>query len=321
MTTALLFERDEVDEIDDWTGRVGRLRRSSILWIDLSSPSDDDVLELVDELELESVSAERIANGGDDPFFGDFGSHIHMTAFAPAEGVEPRRLERVECLVSERWVVTIHENAVPVLDDFRERAAGSGDTGQLDGLEFLADLLEWVLGAYLDAFEDIELALEDFDSKAMRSGVNGSEDQLGRLVELRQEIGRLRRALVSHRRTFLELTRPELDAISSSRSAERFAALRLRLEDVVQASRDSRESVFGSFDVLIARNEQRTNEIMKVLTLASVLLLPGALIAGVFGMNFNLAVFENNVFFWVVLGLMAVVATTTLAIARARRWI
>jgi Mg2+ and Co2+ transporter CorA len=72
---------------------------------------------------------------------------------------------------------------------------------------------------------------------------------------------------------------------------------------------------------LIARTEQRTNEIMKVLTLASVLLLPGALIAGVMGMNFKVGFFEHAVYFWVVVGLIAVVAAATLAVARARRWI
>ena len=288
---------------------------------DLARPSEEDCRELADELELSSSSAELLASGEGGPYFGDFGAYIHVTAYAPSRGEREQGLERIECLVGERWVVTIHDEPVPVLDDFRERAAGSGDTGRLDGLEFLADLLEWVLTGYLDAFEEVELALEDFDSRAMKAGVDKPEDQIRQLVEIRQEIGRLRRALVSHRATFLELARPELDAISSSRSAARFAALHSRLEDAVQAARDSRDSVVGSFDVLIARSEQRTNEIVKVLTLASALLLPGTLIAGIFGMNFKLGVFESNAYFWVVLALMAAIAATTLTVARARRWI
>ena len=55
----------------------------------------------------------------------------------------------------------------------------------------------------------------------------------------------------------------------------------------MQEARDAREAIVGSFDVLIARGGHRTNEIMKVLTLTSVILLPGALIAGVMGMNFK----------------------------------
>ncbi len=203
-------------------------------------------------------------------------------------------LERVECLVAERWVVTVHETPIEVFDDYRRRAEGSGDVGRLDGVDFLAGLLEWVLEAYLRSFEAVELALEELDTKVLEGSLEPPEQELRRLVELRRVIGRLRRALVSHRQLFLALARPELEAITRSDHADRFAALRARLEDVVQAARDSRDSIVGSFDIVIARTEQRTNEIVKVLTLGSLLLLPGALLAGIMGMNFKLGIFEDT---------------------------
>ena len=73
--------------------------------------------------------------------------------------------------------------------------------------------LDWVLEGYLDAFEDIELALEELDSRTMQGALTQQESALRRLVEFRQAIGRLRRALVSHREMFLALTRPELEAM------------------------------------------------------------------------------------------------------------
>ncbi len=72
----------------------------------------------------------------------------------------------------------------------------------------------------------------------------------------------------------------------------------------MQEARDAREAIVGSFDVLIARGGQRTNEIMKVLTLASVILLPGALIAGVMGMNFKVGLFDEPMLFWAVLAVI-----------------
>ena len=41
----------------------------------------------------------------------------------------------------------------------------------------------------------------------------------------------------------------------------------------MQEARDARDAIVGSFDVLIARTGHRTNDIMKVLTLTSVILL------------------------------------------------
>lgn len=321
MPTALLFERDRVDEVDDWAHELERLGRKSILWIDLESPDREQIAELVEELELARETRERLENADGKPFFGDFDSYLHVTAFAPSRNDGAADLVKVVCLVSEHWVVTAHDAPLEVFDEFRERAEGSGDVGRLEGPEFLADLLDWVLASYLEVFEDVELELEQFDTRAMRGEFEDAEEELECLVALRQRIGGLRRALVSHRPMFLALTRPELDAITRSEHAERFRGLHGSLEEAVQAARDSRESVVGSFDVLVARIGHRTNEIMKVLTLGTVLLLPGALIAGIMGMNFRLDVFENNLYFWVVLALIAGLAAVTLLAARRRRWI
>jgi Mg2+ and Co2+ transporter CorA len=147
------------------------------------------------------------------------------------------------------------------------------------------------------------------------------ERSLARVVEIRTEIGHLRRTLVSHRTVLLALTRPELGGISTAESADRFQSLLDRLGEITQAARDSRESVVGSFDVLMTQVAQRTNDIMKTLTLVSPLLLPGTLIAGVLGMNFKVGLFEHPALFWVALGGIAAVAVVTLALVRARRWI
>ncbi len=319
MATALLFERDTVDELEDWQQRIPRLGRTSALWIDLEHPDRGELERVVELLELAGSTADSLTEPG-SPHLRDHETYLEVAAYAPADaGSED--VSGVTCLVSERWVVTIHDRPLEVLERFRERACGSGETGRLDGPELLADILEWVLASYFDAFERIEVALEDIDSTAMRGEIERRDDALFELVEMRREIGRLRRALTSHRELILALARPELDAITSSAAADRFGELRERLEQAVQAARDGRDSVVASFDVLIASTGQRTNEIMKVLTLASVLLLPGALVAGILGMNFKVGLFEEASYFWVAIGGMVAIAVATLLVARVRHWV
>ena len=60
---------------------------------------------------------------------------------------------------------------------------------------------------------------------------------------------------------------------------------------------------------------------MKVLTLTSVILLPGALIAGVMGMNFKVGLFNHAWLFWIVLTAIVAIAPPTLGAAKQRRWI
>jgi magnesium/cobalt transport protein CorA len=319
MATALLYERDAVDEIADWTEGVPRLGRSSVLWIDLEQPDEAEVERLAELLDLGRVNASELIEHK-EPRLRDHESYLEVTALAPTDG-ERSDLTALTCLVAERWIVTIHERPLEILETFRERTSGSGETGRLDGPEFLAHALEWVLSSYFDAFETIDLALEELDTTTMTGQVDRKDEALRRLVEIRRDIGNLRRGLTAHRELTMALARPELDAITSSKSAGRFAELCGRLEDAVQAARDCRESVVGSFDVLIASTGQRTNEIMKVLTLASVLILPGTLLAGIMGMNFKLGLFEQAAYFWAVLVAMLAVAFVTLAVARVRHWI
>lgn len=320
MTHALLFEREDVAEVDDWREQLPRLRRSSILWIDLERPDEKEIRSLVEQLDLSEESAKQLAHRECRPRLRDHGTYIHATVCA-VRNEQRRELEPVECLVSKQWVVTVHESSLEVLETFRERAAGFGDIGRLDGGLFLADLVEWVLAGYLEAFERIEQDLDEVDARAMQRKVRNTEGALEELVDVRREIGRIRRALSSHREVLLALARPEIDAITTTESSGRFAELVVRLEEAMQAARDSRESVVGSFDVLIASTGQRTNEIMKVLTLASVLLLPGSLIAAVLGMNFKVGFFEQTGLFWVTIALIAGIIVATVGIARAKRWI
>jgi magnesium transporter len=318
---ALLFDAEKVQEVEDWKDRLDDLGRKSILWVDLDRPQPGELDELVKAFDLDPVTSEEFASDDTEPFFGEFGSYLHVTVFVPASDDKRTELVRVTCLVAERWVVTLHEAPVQPFEDFRKRAEGSGHVGLLDGPEFLASLLEWVLGAYLSAFEAVERDLEEFDTRAMKGDHDEADEELERLVEIRREVGRLRTALVSHRETFLALTHPELDAITDSSHAERFSGLRSDLEAAVESARDTRDSVVGSFDVLVARSGHRTNEIMKILTLGSMLLLPGAVIAGVMGMNFKIGLFETDAYFWVVCGMIVVLAGGTIVAARLRGWI
>ena len=93
------------------------------------------------------------------------------------------------------------------------------------------------------------------------------------------------------------------------------------MTQALEAARDTKESTFGTFDLLVARIGQRTNDIMKVLTLGTVILLPATVLAGIMGMNFKVGLFGQAWLFWAVIASMLLVAAFVLAIARVREWI
>lgn len=318
MSQAILFEKDESRELDDLDSRPQRLGDDRLLWVDVDG--DRAMVERVAaSLELDDETRDQLAETEEGTAgFRDFGRYLRITTYAPRADDE-EKLHAVVCVVGHSWVVTAHDRPVAVLDDFEARVSGSGDTGSLDGPGFLAALLEWVLGSYTEAFERIETRLEEFDVQAMRG--NGQDSDIEKLVTMRRQVGQLRRALAAHRSALVALTHPELEALGDDSSSERFVSLFQRFESTLQDARDARESIVGSFDVLIARSGHETNHVMKILTLVSVILLPGALIAGVMGMNFKVGLFDNPDLFWLVLAVIVGIGPVALLVAKRHQWI
>jgi Mg2+ and Co2+ transporter CorA len=313
-----LFEGERAERLDDLDDAPRRLGESSLLWIDTGRPSEKEARKIVETLRLDGEALTVLTDARPTRFL-DGGAFVAVTLVAPAaDGADS--VVAVECLVGKHWVVTCHAQPVGVLDDLTKLAEGSGPTGELDGPSFLAMLVAWVLNAYETAFDRLEEDLETVDEDAMR-GRGAPEKHIESLVDLRRRAGRFRRALSTHRAALLALTHPELEALGDEASAQRFQDLLASYETTMQTARDTRTSIVSSFDVVIARTGQRTNDVMKVLTLASVILLPGSLLAGIMGMNFKVSIFTHPALFWVVLGVIVMIGVVTLAAAKARDWI
>ena len=321
MLTIFVFDERESRRGEDVRAVLDVLSEDALLWLALRDPTEEEVAAVQEALELSDEQAHRLLEQPSRASLVDAGDHMHVTLYA-ASGEEGEPVLRpVECVLGRNWVVTAHEAEIEVLEEFRERAEGGGEVGALDSPSFVAAVVDWVVTSYFRAFEEVESELEELDAKVMSGVPKNVSDDLSRLVELRRSIGTLRRALSPHREVIVALAHPELDLLSTETSAERFAAIESRVTQALDAAREAKESTRGSFDLLVARIGQRTNDIMKLLTLVTVILLPASVLAGVMGMNFKVGLFDLVWMFWAVIAAMLGIAVLVLSVARGRRWI
>ena len=211
-------------------------------------------------------------------------------------------------------------NSIPFLADLDDRIEADATVGAIDSAAFVATTIDSAVTSYFKAIDEIEEAVEHLDARAL-TRTDGS-DVLADLVALRRRIARLRRVLSSQRDVFAAFRTPDFGVIATGQGSEAFHALAVRFDDALQSVDDSRDGLLGSFDIFMTRTGQRTNEIMKILALATVLLLPGSLIAGLLGMNVTVPLDKDDpMSFWLVLGMIALLAAVVLIGARVRRWI
>lgn len=243
--------------------------------------------------------------------------YIHLTIQA-LESDKGRLVTReLDLVAGPNMVLSVHDGPIEALDLFAENFHGDTLLGRLHAGSFLAALGDSVATTWFERIEEIEREIDELDEIAMR----GPEEIgfLDAVLTLRRRIALVRRTLAPHREAFSQLARPDFEL--DERLGKPWPGLNDRLDRAIDAAENARELLVGSFDLYLGRAAQRTNEVMKALTVVSAVLLPSIVLAGIMGMNFKLPFFEETPNFWLVIGAMIALAATILLVARARRWI
>ncbi len=310
------------------------VQADQLLWIDLVGRDPDDLRRIGEAVGLEPRTIRRLEHAGDRADLTQSPRHIHLSLQAlevnasdggeePASGmalVDPEgatlRRHTVDLLAGRDWVVTVHDGELPAFE--RLDAANEGDTqlGKLDAANFVAAIADEVLDDYLELVEGIEAEIDRLDQWALRSP--SDRDVLARIVRVRRRIGFIRRTLSPHRVAFAALARP--DMALHDELGQPWPGLTDRLERALDAVENLRDLLLGTFDIHMGRAAQESNDIMKLLTMLSALLLPSVVLAGVMGMNFHPAFFDVAENFWIVVGAMVVFAIGLLGFTRLRGW-
>lgn len=321
-TDTRLFDADGHDrEIEFSSELVASLKEHQLLWVDVDRSSTDGVLDkLASALDLDGVDLERIRSENGRARLSRTSMHLFLTVQSlegpeGTTGVGARH--ELDLIAGHNVVVTVHDGPLAAIDRYREGLTGETRLGSVRAADLLSSLLDEVFNGYFHVIERIEREIDQLDARALRGGHD--EDVLGAIVGLRRQIGVIRGTVAPHRDALAALARPEMRAEETI--GQPWPGLMDRLERVLDAIDSLRDALLGTFDIHMARAAQRANDVMKVLTLLSAVLLPSVVLAGIMGMNFPLPIFDDPTNFAIVIVSMVFLAVTTLMVARWRRWI
>lgn len=185
-------------------------------------------------------------------------------------------------------------------------------------VQLLWSICDEMMDLYFPIVDSIGLEIEKLEGAVIEET---SREQLQRILDLRRRLGVLRRTMLPHRSVFNHLANSRDDIFDATASLNFRDTLDnvLRLTDAIDQQRDQLANVKDTYLSVVS---QRTNEIMKVLTLFSAIMLPLTFIAGIYGMNFEyMPELRSRNGYFAVLGVMAVVAVGLFLFFRKKRWI
>jgi magnesium transporter len=258
---------------------------------------------------IDSLHALRLALGAVLVFFGAWRHG----------GKDAELLHEVHLFVTGQYLVTIHRDPLPPLDQQRALLDGRA----LHSEQFL---LYRVLDALVDSFfpilSDMDDEIDDLEAAVL---ANPTDQQLERLFSLKRELIAMRKIITPQRDLFAnsvdqiaELPGLELDERDYFRDIYDHL---IRISDLIDSYRDL---LSGATDLYLSTVSNRQNDVMKQLTVIATIFLPLSFITGFFGQNFGFMIthITHEWAFWVVgVGSMLATCAGLLVFFRRKGWV
>lgn len=300
-------------EVSDMLRMPGR-----IIWVDVESPTPQDLAFLGEEFAFHELALEDCLKAHQRPKLERYGDYYFMVFYEVErdEALGMRALE-VAMFVGPAYVVTVHHAPVPLIHQVETR--WEIQPSAEEGASYLAYLLtDSAVDSYFpmidhfsDRLEDLEEAIFDrFDPKVV-----------SRIFFLKKQTLMMRRLVAPLRDVFLLLLRRETSTLGQRTYIYYQDVLDhlLRISDAIDTYRDL---VTSAVDAYMSMVSNRTNEVMKVLTVFSTILMTAALVASIYGMNFRLIPELNWTYGYpYALGLMVVLGVVQFVLFKWRRYI
>ena len=303
--------------------RIAELSAQGLTWVHVTAPDQEVATEHASRFGWHPLDVEDILSKRQRPKVDDYPEYLFAVLHFPWYDSAVQRLNTAELdiVLGPDYLVTMPN--VPLLpvdrlfnrcaedEEFRNELFAKGSGRLL--YEVLDDLFDYCF-PILDKIAHKLDKIED-DIHEVRS------------EELVRDISNVKQEIISYRK-IMKPQRPTLRVLE--RKVERFLPedLELYFDDIVDASEriwDLLDNYKEVVEALESTNESviahRHNDVLRVLTVFSVILLPLTLIASVFGMNVLYPGEGTHAAFWVIIAIMVLTIFAMLGFFRWKRWL
>lgn len=254
------------------------------LWIDVRGLADTKfIAEIGEAFGLHPLVIEDVANIAQRPKAEVHDDDYIVIVLREPCGGPPFDSEQVAIVIGPDFVLTFQERASDIFDPVRKRLIeGSRPMRELGAPYLGYALIDSIVDSYFPILEGYGELSETLEQTVIE------EPDPGRITEihlLKRELQAMRRALWSQREAIATLQRADTKLIPD--------ALKIYLRDCSDHSFQLldmvevyREISQGLVDLHLSAISNRMNEIMKVLTIISMIFLPMSFLTGLYGMNF-----------------------------------
>lgn len=275
------IEEFELASVDQLAAHLGR---HPVTWINIDGLGDAATIAEIGRLfGLHPLALEDVVNVHQRPKVEDYGDYLFIVVRL-VEDPRFARTEQISLFLGKDFVVTFQERAGDCWNPVRERLRASrGHIRQLGPDYLVYTLIDAAVDAYFPVADEYGDRLDAIEAELSQGHTPHS---FASIQHIRSDLLILRRAVAPLREAINQLVRDPHPLVGE----ETRIYLRdcydhtIQILDLLQTDREMCSDLREFYFAMVS---QRTNEIMRVLTVIATLFMPLSFIAGIYGMNFD----------------------------------
>jgi magnesium transporter len=257
-----------------------------VLWLDIQGLGDEKLLRMIaDEFQIHPLALEDAVNAPQRAKSEIYEKHQLVISRIPILSEDGKlSVPQVCFLIGSHYVITFQETCLGVFEPVRERIRAGIGPIRGAGPDYLAyALIDTMVDHYYPIAEQLSRKLDELDEIGT---ADPNLNIMPELHEIRRQLLILRRIGWPQREAVHSLIRDRTPFVSDEVRSY-FRDTNDHISQIMELVDSTREMSNSLSETYLSNLGQRTNEVMKVLTVMASIFIPLTFIAGIYGMNFD----------------------------------
>jgi magnesium transporter len=320
MIKSLLYEDGSTQEHVKVSDLVKKISSNALVWIHLENPNEDEINILRDDFNFHPLAIEDCIHKSQRPKVDKYKDYcfIILNAF---KGKNVKRLftySELYVFLGRNFLVTFSWGNLKIINEVYCREI-ENPIAMEKGIDFLLyNLFDAIVDDYFPLTDTIGDKIEAIEEIILKSPNKQIQNDI---LILKRNMLRLRRILSPQREALNILLRHDFHIIKEETRVYLMDVYDhiLRITELID---NYQELLTSTMDLYLSQISNRMNEVMKVLTIITTIMMPLTVITGIYGMNFDFMPelrMKNG--YYIVLGIMGVVVLIEIVYFKIKKWI
>jgi magnesium transporter len=293
-----------------------------VTWINVTGVSRVKDLEKLGEcFKIHPLVLEDILEVGQRPKVEDYDDYLYivLNSIRPVGEGEELAAEEISLVLGPHYLLSFYAGDDDIYAAVRERLLQAKGRIRKLGADYLAyALIDLVVDNYFIVLERFGDQVESLEDEVV---ARPSPQTLRDVHQFKNDMIMLRKSLWPLREVIARLERRESPLISEN-LGNYFRDVYDHTIIAIDTVETYRDILSGMLDIYLSSMSNRLNQIMKVLTIIATIFMPLTFITSLYGMNFkNMPELQWEYGYFMVLGMVVVIAVAMLEYFRRKQWI